>query len=947
MSLMQITLFAVFFMATTQAIPPLLDSPNFYDAPEVLREDSKEDYQLPTDVEPSNYVIDLTLKYLDGKDFSFSGTSTIDINVTKDTDTIVLHAQNLTIDSAITLSNVTTPSTTIPYDSNSIDHVTNFLKIKYKQNIVAGNYRLKLSYTGFINDQLRGFYRGHYTDDLGVTRWIASTHFEPVGARLAFPCWDEPAMKAKFTISITHHMDFKALSNTQFKSIEMKSNNLVKTTFETTPKMSTYLVAYAVVDFDHMGNENDKSFRIWARKNAIKHGKYAADIGLKALKALETYTKINYQSHGFTKMDSIALPQFAAGAMENWGLVTYSETGLLFDEEKSSLYDKEAIAKIIAHEFAHQWFGNLVSPKWWQYVWLNEGFASYLQYVITAEVENKWRLMERFVVENLQNSAFIADSFNTSHEMEVAVSSPKEISSIFDSITYSKAASVIRMISYVMGEDKFKTALQSYLQKYKNAVATSKELFAELVTQADASIKTFFEDALLNWATMSGYPVVNIVRDYKNKKANVTQSRFLSGQNKTSSLKYWIPLNFATQEQPDFDNIASTITWFNPKNEFVTVTAPAENQWLICNKQQFGYYRVNYDEQNWKLITQFLTNNHTAINLLNRAQLIDDVFNLARLNYTKYKIAFNLIGYLKKEADFVPWSSAWNGISYLNRLLANTKLSNDFRDYITSLTGKSIESVKFEESDTDEHITKLHRMKLIDNTCSMSLKSCIDYATKKFNLWLNDSTSNPLSRNLKKIIICNGVRNADNATWNKLLSKYNDNQDDDDDILAGLGCTSNKGLLNSYLRMAINDSFLGGNRDKIFKAVYEGSDLGVDVSLDFLNSNIHDLLLSNSASAENVKTYISDIGSKVTNKNQIAKIENVRTQDTSLMTGVIDDGLKKAQANVEWLNSRFEEIDEFFKKPVTPSPTNQPGSGTTFAVSLTLLSFSFALIYLN
>ncbi|KAG8040094.1 hypothetical protein G9C98_001210 [Cotesia typhae] len=911
MSLTQIILFAMFFASTTQAIPPLSDDPNFYDTPEVLREDSKENYRLPGNVKPSNYVIDLTLSYLDGKDFSFSGSSTIDIEVTNKTDTIVLHAQNLTIDSAISLFNVDTSNTTILYDSHSIDDVTNFLKIKFKQEISTASYKLKLTYRGIINDQLRGFHRGHYTDDFGTTRWIASTHFEPVGARLAFPCWDEPAMKAKFTISITHHMDFTALSNTQFKSIEMTSeNNLVKTTFETTPKMSTYLVAYAVVDFDHMGNENDRSFRIWARKNVIHHGKYAADVGLNALKALENYTKITYQSHGFRKMDSIALPQFAVGAMENWGLITYRETGLLFDEEKSSLYEKEAIAKVIAHELAHQWFGNLVSLKWWQYVWLNEGFANYLQYVITAEIETKWHLMERFVVENIQNSAFIVDSFNTSHEMDVAVSSPKEISSIFDSITYSKAASVIRMISYVMGENKFKTALQSYLQKYKNNVATSKELFDEFVTAVDDSNKISFKQALTNWATTPGYPVVNVVRDYKNKKANITQSRFLAGQNKTSSSKYWIPVNCATQEQPDFNNIASTITWFDPKNNFISVPAPAESQWLICNKQQFGYYRVNYDEQNWKLITQFLKNNHTGIHLLNRAQLIDDVFNLARLNYTKYKIAFNLIGYLKKEADFVPWSSAWN------------------------------------ESDTDEHITKLHRMKLIGSTCSMGLKSCIDYATTKFNLWLSDATSNPLSRDLKKIIICNGVRNADNATWNKLLSKYNENQDDDD-ILAGLGCTSNKGLLNSYLGMAINDSYLGGNRDKIFKVVYEGSDLGVDVSLDFLNSNIHDLLLSNSISAENVKTYITDIGSRVTNNNQIAKIENVKTLDTSLIIGVIDDGLKKAQANVEWLNSRFEEIKEFFKKPVTPLPTNAPGSGTTFTVSLILLSFSFAFAYFN
>ncbi|XP_034941475.1 uncharacterized protein [Chelonus insularis] len=885
------------------------------------------EYRLPSSVVPNHY--DLVLEpWLEEEKFTFDGRAIIDITVKEANKKIYLHAKELTITKEdVKLSNT---STELKVETIDIDKEKDFLMISFLQPVPIGNWTLTIKYKGILNDQLTGFYRSSYKNILGEIEWMASTHFEPVGARQAFPCWDEPALKATFKISIRHNRRYNVISNmpdSETIGIDKKT-----TSFPQTPKMSTYLVAFVVANFDYIESQNNSLFRIWARKNMIQHGKYASEVGYEELKALENFTNISFEEHKLGKMDSVALPQLSAGAMENWGIVTYRESGLLVEENVTSTFNKEAVAKVISHEFAHQWFGNLVTPEWWTYVWLNEGFATYFQYFITDQVTETWRLMDRFVVEVLQGSAFIADGTNTSHAMDVSVESQQDVSKIFDNISYRKAGSVIRMFSYVLGEEKFQSALQSYLKKKMFGVSTSKDLIEEFASvSADKDVKTAFT----SWVTQPGYPVLTVTRHYANGSATLKQSRFLYNQTETSKEKYWIPYDNVIGEADDKINFNRTkIEWLKPDETVKTITGIKNDTWIIFNKQQFGYYRVNYDELNWKLIGNALETNHSKIHILNRAQLVDDAFNLARVRLLPYNVTFRVLQYLKQEADYVPWYAAWNGFSHLSKILANTDQSQPFKDYVLRLTGALVNDIKFEESVEDDHIKKLQRVTVIEKTCAFGLKSCANHTSEKLRKWLESSDANPLSPDLKSVVLCGGVRSANRVSWNKLLQKYKNEQDEN--LITALGCTSDVEILKDYLRMTFNGTLKSANRDQVFKSVYSGSENGINVALDFIISDSK-LINGNDAKNETLIKYITEIGERITTDSQLKKIEN-----SDFPPNIISAGVYNAKKNIEWLGLQMSDIQNYFKVE-----SNDPDSASIYTLSTMLLVMSIAFTVLH
>ncbi|KAK0167885.1 hypothetical protein PV327_001740 [Microctonus hyperodae] len=349
---------------------------------------------------------------------------------------------------------------------NSIDNVTDFLEIILDQQLDKGtDCNLILKYTG-EDGKKSGLYRTSYVTENGDKKFQVSTHLEPIAARQVFPCWDEPALKVNFIISIEHSDKYIALSNMHVARQEINPENSerVITHFAESPKMSTYLVAFAIGDFVSTADTND-NFRVWATKDILPDLDYAQEIGPKLMEALENFTNIPFKDHGLKKMDSVvvSLPT-SSRAMENWGLITYQKRGIFMKKNSSSISTMEYVTKTIAHELAHQWFGNLVTLNWWDYLWLNEGFAEYFEYAITNQIRPSWRMMERFVTKTVQSSAFLKDVDSDSNPMEQKCKSPGDIKKSFNSIAYAKSASIIRMISYVLGEEKFKTGLRNYLK---------------------------------------------------------------------------------------------------------------------------------------------------------------------------------------------------------------------------------------------------------------------------------------------------------------------------------------------------------------------------------------------------------------------------------------------------------------------------------------------------
>ena len=388
-------------------------------------------------------------------------------------------------------------------------------------------------------------------------------------------------------------------------------------------------------------------------------------------------------------LDLIAIPDFGAGAMENWGLITYRETSLLFSEGESSSKAQEWVAIVVAHELAHQWFGNLVTMQWWNDLWLNEGFASWMEYKGVNQIRPEWNMMEQFWTAKLLPALHL-DSLASSHPVSVPVKDPKEIEAIFDTISYKKGSSIIYMLEGYIGEEDLRAGLGKYLTKHKFANAVTKDLWSAL---SSASKKKVDVESMMNtWTLQMGYPLITFSRKEGDKGWCIKQSRFLASAHLNGSdvslppSKYnysWsVPVNFKT----DKGDLHQVFLEHNANTSNTNVEKmPADIKWIKANLNGTGYYRVMYPDDIWKgLITQ-LQQDHSVLGAVDRAQLLDDAFSLTRAGLLSEAIALEMSSYLTKEKSLVVWQTAIHHFSTLMELLRETEAKDDLNKYIRNL----------------------------------------------------------------------------------------------------------------------------------------------------------------------------------------------------------------------------------------------------------------------
>jgi puromycin-sensitive aminopeptidase len=630
---------------------------------------SAQSYRLPRHVVPQRYEIIIEPNL---ENASFAGEETVAVEVLSPTAEILLNAVELEISECFVVDSKGTkhPATI------ELDEAEERLRLKFASPIPKGPAKVSARFAGILNDKLHGFYRSTYKDKDGVERYIATTQFEATDARRAFPCWDEPDFKAVYAVSLKVDELLTAISNASVE-IETKlpgGKKLVK--FRDTIKMSTYLVAFIVGPFVSTPPimVNKTPIRIWAWPEKLHLAKFAEGIAAHSLKYFEEYYGVPYAGD---KLDFIAIPDFAYGAMENLGAITFRETALLVDENSASHSEQERVADVVAHEIAHMWFGDLTTMCWWNGIWLNEAFATFMEMMAVDSWKPEWKRWESFSVSRSQ--AMTTDGLKSTRSIEFPVGKPEEAGAMFDILTYEKGASVLRMLEQYIGPEKFKQGIRNYLQKFQYANTETDDLWQSLQGASNVPVSEVMEA----WIYGKGYPLVS-VETLSKRQYVLKQERFLYTPDAAEQTQFQVPVIIKAKSGNKIVEKRILL-----KSEGERVEFDADVDWLVANAGGHGFYRVRYDKE---ALALFKTETLRELDAIERFNLISDAWALTIANrstlaeYLKFLISYS------EERDKNVWSAIITSMQYLYRLVHNDQEEN-LNAYIAKFVKPILEKI--------------------------------------------------------------------------------------------------------------------------------------------------------------------------------------------------------------------------------------------------------------
>ena len=652
-----------------------------------------------------------------------------------------------------------------------------------KTRKISGNVKICIEFIGSLNDRLLGFYRSKYKDTLGKIKYLATTQFEAADARRAFPCWDEPAIKATFDVSLLVEKNMTAISNMPEKTKRsVNSKTLVE--FQRTPIMSTYLLYLGVGEFEFLqDNLRNIKIRVITTKGNKKKAKLSLDLTKKFLSEYEKYFGIKYP---LPKLDMLAIPDFAAGAMENWGAITFRETILLYDPKTSSTRTKQYIAEVISHELAHQWFGNLVTMQWWNDLWLNESFATFMATKIVDKFYSEWDLWDQFL-DDAMNTAMSLDSLKTSHPIDVDVNHPSEIRSIFDSISYDKGGCILRMLEHFVGKKNFQNGLKKYLTKYQYSNAQGSDLWNSIGSVSKQPI----DKMMKTWIKQVGFPLVSVSR--KNSKLLLKQSRFLLEEVKSSKTGTWsIPLIIEEGNN-------RTKKLMTKKSELIKLKNKQRN--FLINPGRSGFYRVKYDTDTLDNLSLLI--DEKILDYIDRWSIQNDYFAQViscKANVHEY-LDFTSAYY--DEDNYISSLSLAHNLYSLYIISHKEKFSNELRQYSVNFLGAIIDRLGWDKKKNEPHTNALLRSFAIVGLGKLGDGEVISEAESRFKNFLKNPNS--LSADLQEVVFSLVAWNGDESVYTKFTALYKkaNSQEEKLRFLTGMCNFKQKKLLMKTLQFTL------------------------------------------------------------------------------------------------------------------------------------------------
>ena len=652
-----------------------------------LSQHSADPFRLPRHVLPARYELQLEP---DLAAASFRGRVAITATVVEPTEVIVLNALELAIDDAA----VEDASGRRQSASVVLDEPLQRLRLTVPATLSSGSCRLHIRFRGTLNDKLRGFYRSTYTDQQGTTQTIAATQFEATDARRAFPCWDEPDFKAVFSTVLVIDPSLTAISNTAVVSeTSEEGKKLVR--FADTIKMSTYLVAFVVgrMEASTPTSVGKTAIRVWTVPGKRHLTGFGQEIAAASLQFFERYYGILYPGD---KLDLLAIPDFASGAMENLGAITFRETALLVDPRAGTHGELERVADVVAHENAHMWFGDLVTMSWWNGLWLNEAFATFMEMLAVDDWKPEWKRWDTFGVSRA--AALSVDGLHSTRPIEYPVRAPKDAEAMFDVLTYEKGASVLRMLEQHIGPTVFRDGVRDYLRMHAYGNADTKDLWISLGKAANQAVP----DVMDGWIFQPGYPLVTAELNERSELV-LTQQRFTYLPDPAPGLwRVPITLRVHTGEKTDIRRVLLT-------EAQERVACPPDTSFVVVNENGHGFYRVRYGPL---LLERLLAAGLEKLLPIERFNLINDAWASTVGGLMPLAVYLDLTGRFVGERDKNVWAVLLDSFGYLNRIIdpAHRPLLEAF---VRSRVGPAAKAVGWSPQPGENDLTRQLRSELI------------------------------------------------------------------------------------------------------------------------------------------------------------------------------------------------------------------------------------------
>ncbi|KAJ3596373.1 hypothetical protein NHX12_002781 [Muraenolepis orangiensis] len=653
------------------------------------------------------------------------------------------------------------------------------------------------------------------------------------------------------------------------------------TSFFPTKRMSTYLLAFAVSQFPYT---SDVSSRTYARKEAIEAGQvdYSTKVTGKLLKFFEEYFDINYP---LQKLDQFVVTDHRAAAMENWGLIVYEESGMLFDEGASELH-KEWIVDVVAHELAHQWFGNLVTMSWWNDVWLNEGFSTYMSNLGMEHAEPTWNIREMKEMSQ-RLSVFEIDSLNSSHPLSPPaddIQTSFQIGNMFSSISYYKGGVVLRMLADLLTEPVFHAGIKA-------------------LDEAGGNINV--AEVMNTWTQQTGYPVITI----NTTNGEIYQKQFTLNQSTVSSRVWHIPIRVMSETSKPTFVLLDTDSPVK-KDAFIS----KEGEWVLANINASGYFRVNYNPENWRSLMNQLEKSPAAIPVMNRAQLIDDVFNLVRAKLVNVTLALNITRFLRNDTAYMPWDAAITNLNYFVAMLDRSIVNGPMQAYMRKLvTPLYIHFQNYTDNcsipqDFSEQPNQLHAIQL---ACSNELPECQTMAINLFRHWIMNGT-NRIHPNLRFVIYCQGVAAGGDSEWEFVWRMYQNSSiipPEKDNLGHALTCTNRIWQLNRLLDYCLDLDMIPNMDVLEIIGHVAANPVGQALAWNFVRAHWTFFI-------ENYRPSLTHVLLTVTKRFstdfELQELKQFQVAHNASENMVMNQAIERTRANIEWVKENKQPVLEWF-----------------------------------